>query len=420
LGLSLYRAGGAGGGAIILDIQGELLNNGVISANGENGASHNFGGPASTGAGSGGSINIATGILSGSGIIRANGGHSSSGSGAGGGGRVAFYYDTNSFSGNIEVFGGKDEDGSHHGGAGTIFISQGSGLGDLIVNNNNQSGKTLLVEEVYSFNDVVIENGVNFYLPNQLVSVNLIVKNSALTAPDNTGMNISDTFNLNNSRIIGQNQGTLTIEGNNIILTGGEIEANVLVQSNSLLIDSGSTVSSTGLGYLAEEGLGAGIIGYGGSYGGLGGRNYPSSGFGQPYGNKQMPDYFGSGGGNGSAVRKGGSGGGKIEIISAGEIAIDGAISSNGNNGVPHITSYPSSGAGSGGAVYISANIISGAGIISANGGLASSASGGGGGGRVAIYGNMDNFIGIVEALGGINFENALHDGKDGTVFLSP
>ena len=419
-GFSTYRRGGAGGGAIILDVQGELLNNGLISANGEDGLLHSFGGPASTGAGSGGSVYITTSVLSGTGIIRANGGGSSSGSGAGGGGRVAIYYDANNFTGNIQAFGGEDADNVVNGGPGTVFMSQGE-TGNLVIDNNGRNGAIILSNDSYIFSDIAIKGGANFYLPNQLSCANLDVQDSVtLIASDDTAINIGDTFGLSQSQLVGQNQKIVTMEGNNITLEDSEITANILIQSNSLAIDSGSAISSAGLGYLAEEGPGAGIIAYGGSYGGLGGRNYPSSGFGQPYGDEQMPDDFGSGGGNSTETRKGGNGGGKIKITIAGEIIINGVISSNGDNGIPHTSGYPASGAGSGGTIYLSAGAIEGAGTISANGGSASSISGGGGGGRIAIYGNMGGFTGVIAALGGANSDNASYSGKDGTVFLSP
>jgi len=420
LGQSPYRPGGAGGGAIILNIQGELQVDGVISSDGENGLPHTTSYSA-TGAGSGGSIHITVNTLSGAGIIRANGGGSSSGSGAGGGGRIAIYYDVNNFTGNIQAFGGEDVSNIVNGGPGTVFISQGA-TGNLVIDNNGRNGVTILNNDSYIFGDMVVKGGANFYLPSQLTCANFNVQNGAvLVAPDDAAINISNVFNLNQSQLIGQNQKIVTIEGDDIILEDSEIRANVLIQADSLTIDSNSAILSTGLGYLSEQGPGAGIIvdmAWGGSYGGLGGRNYIDSGSGQPYGSEEMPDDFGSGGGNAGAKRKGGNGGGKIEIIIAGEIVIDGVISSNGDNGLPHITSYSATGAGSGGTVYLSANIIEGAGAISANGGSASSAGGGGAGGRVAVYGNTDNFVGVAEALGGKNSDNVLSNGEDGTVFL--
>jgi hypothetical protein len=85
---------GTGGGALRLDVGGNLTVNGRISADGGNGSANSDGG------GSGGSVYITVGnALSGTGTIRANGGNgglngssSSVGGGGGGGGRVAVYY----------------------------------------------------------------------------------------------------------------------------------------------------------------------------------------------------------------------------------------------------------------------------------------------------------------------------------------
>ena len=104
--------GGAGGGAIIIDIAGALTIDGVISANGENGVSSR---PVS-GGGSGGSVYITTNNLAGSGLIIADGGESEYGSG--GGGRIAIYYDSNDFTGFIQALG------KGNGENGTIIIEE--------------------------------------------------------------------------------------------------------------------------------------------------------------------------------------------------------------------------------------------------------------------------------------------------------
>ncbi|KKS27718.1 MAG: hypothetical protein UU88_C0003G0046 [Parcubacteria group bacterium GW2011_GWC1_42_11] len=118
---TLGSAGGAphaiGGGAIRLVVSGSLVNNGVISADGNTSSS-------------GGSIYATVADMSGSGTFHANGGALGSGgyfSGPGGGGRVAVYYQTSSFSGAIEALGGC---GSYDGwsrvcaGYGTVVIQQ--------------------------------------------------------------------------------------------------------------------------------------------------------------------------------------------------------------------------------------------------------------------------------------------------------
>lgn len=124
-------AGGNGGGIIRITAK-EIVLDGVISANGEDG----------NGGGSGGSILIKVLTLKGSGKIEADGGK---GNGAGGGGRVAVYYeDAVGFDlSKITAYGGISGNGSDakkNGGAGTIFLKPSSQpYGNLIIDNRNTS-----------------------------------------------------------------------------------------------------------------------------------------------------------------------------------------------------------------------------------------------------------------------------------------
>lgn len=107
-------SGGAGGGAIRLNVTNTLTVNGTISANGANGQTRpsleTAPWPAySSGGGSGGSIYVTAGTLDGNGSITANGGDGGDAkwdAGGGGGGRIAIYYDTNSFTGTTTAYGG--------------------------------------------------------------------------------------------------------------------------------------------------------------------------------------------------------------------------------------------------------------------------------------------------------------------------
>ena len=82
--------GGKGGGSVKLAISGDVVNNGAITANGENGLVYGSGG-------SGGSVWIEANNISGEGLIEADGGDGTTQQspppvGAGGGGRIALYY----------------------------------------------------------------------------------------------------------------------------------------------------------------------------------------------------------------------------------------------------------------------------------------------------------------------------------------
>lgn len=119
--------GGSGGGAVHLNIAGNLTIDGSILANGANANLVNGVIPGSGGAG--GSIWLEAATLSGGGQILADGG---SGAGVrkvgGGGGRIAIYAASNSFSGAISAQGGQTElDPPNTGfdsaaGAGTIYL----------------------------------------------------------------------------------------------------------------------------------------------------------------------------------------------------------------------------------------------------------------------------------------------------------
>lgn len=99
-----------GGGALRLIVTGNLINDGVISANG-NGTS------------SGGSIYVTVNSLSGTGSFQTKGGWSycsSSCYGPGGGGRIAIYYKTSSFTGSTIADGWSGDGGTSE--VGTVHI----------------------------------------------------------------------------------------------------------------------------------------------------------------------------------------------------------------------------------------------------------------------------------------------------------
>ncbi|HWQ91630.1 MAG TPA: carboxypeptidase-like regulatory domain-containing protein, partial [Clostridia bacterium] len=115
LGYSLPIGGSQGGGALRLNVNGSLLLNGRISANGNPGLGDDSGG------GSGGSILILANTLSGEGRIEAHGGDGQLYTGGGGaGGRIALYSPVNFFSGNSSASGG---DGFAEGSTGSVFYS---------------------------------------------------------------------------------------------------------------------------------------------------------------------------------------------------------------------------------------------------------------------------------------------------------
>jgi hypothetical protein len=115
--------GGDGGGSIKLVISGNLVIDGILSSNGENGVDQFS---SRTGGGSGGSIWIDTGSLSGCGSISARGGNAVGGTpgvstaGNGGGGRIAIYADSDTRCNTFSTSAAGGTYGSP-GGTGTVY-----------------------------------------------------------------------------------------------------------------------------------------------------------------------------------------------------------------------------------------------------------------------------------------------------------
>ncbi len=87
---------------------------------------------------------------------------------------------------------------------------------------------------------------------------------------------------------------------------------------------------------------------------------------------------------------------------------MDGAITANGG-GNP----FAMSGAGAGGSIFLIANVLTGSGLISADGG-SSDGSNGGGAGRIALNLSTNNFLGTTRAIGGWG---ASQNGGGGTIY---
>ena len=131
-----------GGGAIRATVDGELVVNGAIRANGT---------AAQRRTGSGGSILLTANSISGTGEITANGGNQTGTNreSPGGGGRIAVYLtgageDFSAFTGKITAYGGSSKASGYVGkvdaGAGTVYLktaNQADNEGKLIVANSN-------------------------------------------------------------------------------------------------------------------------------------------------------------------------------------------------------------------------------------------------------------------------------------------
>ena len=376
-----YSFGGPGGGAVNLFVTGLLQLDGVITANGANGSGVGGGG------GAGGGIEITSGTLAGIGSIRANGGAGVGSIGGGGsGGVIAINSATNSFVGSISAWGGN---GAVVGGAGTVYVQSSSPPlvnGQLIADNNGQSGAFTPLQSLSSLTSILLRNGAFAYqqAPSQTFSSILIASNGWLTATTNI------------------NQVNLTITGNATVETGGGIIANGTGSAPG--VGPGVGRASTSSPYFP---------GGGGGYGGNGGNGLSNSATGGAvYSSITSPTALGSGGGNIVPNSPGGAGGGSIRLNVTGIFDASGTISANGNNG-----SCLGGGGGSGGSVWLSAGTLTGVGTIAANGGNgAEGTGGGGGGGRISIgYNNSSSFVGLTAAHGGLGFVN----GGAGTIYTA-
>jgi len=168
-------------------------------------------------------------------------------------------------------------------------------------------------------------------------------------------------------------------------------------------VDDASSISVSGRGLPSGTGSGTGVPSSSGAtgagHGGNGGANGMAGG--STYGDPMVPTVHGSGGGSGGGA--GGAGGGVIRLEAAGRIAINGTVRSDGLNGSGGCCSGGAGGAG--GSIWLTAESLTGGGVIRASGGRGHSSSrtssGGGGGGRILLDVIHDVFEGAVVACGG-------------------
>jgi Rhs family protein len=195
-------------------------------------------------------------------------------------------------------------------------------------------------------------------------------------------------------------------------------EYRLIIDADSINIDSTSSIDVTGKGYLGGNSgdnsgdtgrtvgntTNGGSTGFsGGSYAGLGGDN--GGIINAVYGSLYNPNEPGSGGGGASELN-GGDGGGLVRLMAA-NITLDGTIKADG--------ATPQVGGGSGGGIYIKTGTLTGSGIITSNG----SHIHGGGGGRIAVY--YDDISGFsitnISAYGGTGGSSDVNGGA-GTIYL--
>lgn len=377
------QQGGDGGGRVAISAN-NLIIDGAISANGGDNESNN------SGSGSGGSIKLEAQTISGDGLVTANGGARQVG---GGGGRVAVLYTTLSMDqASFRANGGQGSSGA--GGNGTVYFkSTTQTFGDFIIDGNNLNNPvdSAVIPGGLTVDNLILRNGA------QVVASNPIVVN-----------------------------GSVQILNNSVLRHPVGHEPGIVIQADSVLIDSNSAIDVTGRGYRGGDrdgnplNFGETLGGQpgaapraGGSYGGYGFR-WDGSGQNLPFGIPADANHLGSGGSSDGGNQRGGNGGGRVTILAAGSVTVNGAIVADGQSGESNLA-----GSGSGGSIRIETGLFQGNGVVRAHGG---GFQVGGGGGRIAVTynllgtGDMDfSDLRAITAHGG---QASAGDGSAGTVLL--
>jgi hypothetical protein len=356
--------GSRGGGALLLEA-GSIILNGSISVNGVNG-------------GSGGGLLIDCQTLSGTGTISANGTST-----YGDGGRIRLSTDNMTLPLTNIGFSAGDANSLSGILLHTNSVDSSGVINASVIGKRPEMEFVDTIPTEYSYYDWNIKNVAVSLSPNasKLLSSTLVF--------DNCDVTVDSTFSCEN--LLLTNYTTVT-HSSFLADTSVGVYLNI---TDTLTIDSYSSIDLTGLGYVGDayfagKWLGARSVQkklmlsssssdqvMGGTYGGKS-DNINSQGF--VYGNKFAPTSLGSGAGalSSSESNIGGNGGGRLKIESA-ILNINGSILANGGVGS---AGY---GGGSGGSVFIMCDTISGDGSIYASGGTGLSNSSGSGG-RIAVY----------------------------------
>jgi hypothetical protein len=302
---------------------------------------------------------------------------------------------------------------------GTLNLTESEATGSLNLTNNGALGLndtldvsgTFIVDGTVNGNleTMTVKNGGNFIwrTDDQLFSGSeLIVESGGTFTQDNTETLVVTTVHV-------QDGGTITHADNS-----SSKLAEVNISATNMTVDSGGTVTATGLGFDASTGDGAGgdgTAGGGAGHGDTGGSGYtagsPLSNGGSAYGVASAPETMGSGGGN-DGGSLGGSGGGVIKLTVTGTLTLNGTLVADGSAGTAD-----EAGGGAGGSIWLdNIGILAGTtGTISANGGLGSGddtdGGGCGAGGRVRIYYTSKTWGGTPTASSGCTGDRSANPG---------
>jgi hypothetical protein len=240
--------------------------------------------------------------------------------------------------------------------------------------------------------------------------------NESATYTGLTSLDVRDGSTYQQNFVGTTNVGALTVYSGGT-LTHGDNSTTKAFELNlagtDIDIQSGAVVDADGLGFDYNNGTGKGDQYYnGGGYGGRGGIRLSDAG-GPTYGSIKQPTDLGSPSGYSNNC----PGGGAVRLTASGTLTVNGTITVDGSDRLTQC-------GGSGGSVWLDTDVLSGSGIVAANGAVPNVTFGGGGGGRIAVYYNTDSSTLIsgdkINAFGGAtNTTDANHrDGGAGTVYL--
>lgn len=462
-----------GGGLIQIEASGTVMIKGTVTANGESWRSGR------TGAGSGGGILIRCNVFSSdTGWVSADGGlglfaASTTYSGAsGGGGRIAIHYDplaqaaANLVSSPVVRLSARSGWGSStRGDPGTIWLTDS---GFFPGNATTLHGGQLLIGDLTSWTPPSLTCATDVVMFPAGCAVTVA---DDLTLSGDGGIDVRGPLTVGGnatfggsvysiSRLFATNGSAVTVGGDCLVANGAtlavagdiapgypqqsgvtlDVMGDLTVANTSTLalyshstngasphlsarnvtVVSGGVIDADGKGFAGGPlsgntwgyGPGGSFRSAGGSHGGTGGIGTDGGTLGPVYGEAKAPLEPGSGGGSSSSALSG-SGGGLVRIVVADTVTVDGSITAVGQ------TLNNKSGAGSGGAIFITCRIFDGSGALNVDGGgnnaVNANYGGSGGGGRIAVARTRHRYTGTVSAAGGIGY-NATRSGAEGTV----
>ena len=297
-----------------------------------------------------------------------------------------------------------------------IYVEKGANL--VMASNLTVDGATLTLDgKISNVRHLVVESGsaVKFGITSQTT----LMENNQFVFQSDPGTQQFASVTLKSGSDFGAPLNLKLSVGKLDMKSGVTLRGKFVdIKSKTLVIGRGATLTTNNSietqGSDGGSGLASSNGGSGGGHGSVGGVGYNGLAGGNAYGTLYKPDQPGRPGGDGTAGKTAGKGGGVIRIDTD-TLDNDGSITANGGDA----SQGSRAGGGSGGSVYISIeSTFSGTGTVSANGGRGDGAGGCGAGGRVSVHlKSQYTYRGILHALGGISSSSA-SSGGPGTVYI--